>query len=900
MLHRLLSELRYRLRALFRRHQLDGELDAELRFHVEREAEKLAAEGLPREEALRRARLAFGGMERIKDDTRDARGIAFFDMLGQDVRYALRGLRARKAFSAGVVLTLGLGIGANATMFGIVDRLLFRAPSGLRDQATAHRVYLHTRDNGEDRLVRNYSFARYLDVERLTHSFREVAAFQTRTIPVGEGQETRELPITVASASYFRCFAVRPALGRFFGPADDRLPTGSPVLVLGYAYWQSHFGGRADVLGSQLRIGTLAATIIGVAPQGFTGLGDQGTPAGYVPITAYAYAQRGAAYPGLYTWTWLELLVRRKPEVSRAAAETDLTAAFTQSWRSAYATSAGWGSPETRQPRGELGPVQFERGPLAGRESKVASWVSGVALIVLLIACANVANLFLSRAVNRRREIAMRLALGVTRGRLVRQLLTESLVLAAIGGVAGLALAQWGAATLRALFLPAGSAGALVDGRTLAFTLLATLAAGLCTGILPALQAGRGDVAGALKAGAREGSHQPSRLRTLLLVFQATLSVVLLVGAGLFVRSLQHARGYRLGYDVAPVLYAEANLRGEKLTGAERQALAERMLAAAQAVPGVSHAALTATVPFWSNEERGLWVPGVDSVSKLGRFILQAASPDYFATLGTRMLLGRAFDQRDRAHTPPVVVVGEGMARVLWPGRDALGQCFKIGSDAGTCSTVIGVAEDMRARRLLDAREYTYYQPITQYDNPPEPQLFARFGERGAAGGGGAEPLRRALQALMPGGAYVNVVPLRKLVDPNLGSWRFGTTMFLVFGGLALVLAAIGLYSLIAYDVAQRTRELGVRVALGSSTGRVLRLIVASGLRMVLAGVAAGSLLAFWAAHWMEGLLFQQSPRDPVVFGAVAALLLVVSVAASLLPALRAARTDPIEALRLE
>ncbi|HTL04887.1 MAG TPA: FtsX-like permease family protein, partial [Gemmatimonadales bacterium] len=303
------------------------------------------------------------------------------------------------------------------------------------------------------------------------------------------------------------------------------------------------------------------------------------------------------------------------------------------------------------------------------------------------------------------------------------------------------------------------------------------------------------------------------------------------------------------------------------------------------------------SVPFWSNEGRGLYVPGVDSVDKLGHFILQAASPDYFATLGTRLLRGRAFDQRDRADGPLVVVVGEGMARVLWPGREALGQCFKIGSETEPCSTVIGVAEDMRARRLLDAREYTYYQPIAQYDNPPEPQLFARVGERGA---GGTEPLRRALQALMPGGAYVNVVPLSKLVDPNLESWRFGTTMFLAFGGLALLLAAIGLYSLIAYDVAQRTRELGVRVALGSSMGGVLRLIVAGGLRMVLIGVAAGSLLAFWAARWMEGLLFQQSPRDPLVFAVVAALLLLVSVVASLLPALRAARTDPIEALRLE
>jgi len=461
----------------------------------------------------------------------------------------------------------------------------------------------------------------------------------------------------------------------------------------------------------------------------------------------------------------------------------------------------------------------------------------------------------------------------------------------------GLAIAQWGAATLRALFLRDGSAAVLVDGRTLGFTALATLAAGLLTGIIPALHAGRGDVASALKAGAREGSYQPSRARSLLLVFQAALSVLLLVGAGLFVRSLHNVREHRLGYDVEPVLFAAANPRGERLTAAERTALSERMLAEARAMPGVTSAALTISVPFWSNEGRGIFVPGVDSAQKLGRFILQAASPEYFTTMGTRILRGRAFDASDRAGTPPVIVVGEAMARVLWPGREALGQCVKLGSDSVPCSTVIGVAEEMRARSLADAREFSYYIPLAQYDNPPDGQVFARVSGTAADQ---AEALRRRLQPLMPGAAYVNVVPLSRLVDPNLQAWRFGTTMFVAFGGLALLLAAIGLYSMISYDVAQRTRELGVRVALGSSVGRLLRLIVASGLRLVFLGVLAGSALAFWAARWISALLFNESPRDPLVFGGVAVLLLVVAVVACLLPALRAARVDPIEALRLE
>jgi putative ABC transport system permease protein len=896
MLTRFLSELRYRLRVLLRRDHAERELDAELHFHLEQEAEKYVARGIPREAALRRARLAFGGVERIKDDARDARGLVFFDTLAQDLRYALRGLRARKAFSLGVVLTLGLGIGANATMFGIVDRLLFRAPSGFRDQETAHRVYMRRKDNGAERIDRNYSFARYLDLLRFTRSFDAVAAFQTRRLAVGEGEATRELQVTVASASYFGFFELRPALGRFFGAAEDSVPAGAPVVVLGHAYWLTRFGGRPDVIGKPLKIDRLTATIIGVAPPGFVGMSDQGVPAAYVPITAYANALRGPGYQLRYGWTWLELLVRRKPAVGIAAAQQDLTAALQQSWRSAAAADAGWGTVAARQPRGELGPLQLARGPLAGRDAKVASWVAGVALIVLLIACANVANLFLSRAVSRRRELAMRQALGVTRLRLARQLLTESLLLAAIGGAAGLAIAQWGATTLRVLFLPETSAAVLVDARTLLFTALATLVVALLTGIVPALHAGRGDVTTILKGGSREG-HQPSRMRTGLLVFQATLSVVLLVGSALFVRSLHNVRGYRLGYDVEPVLYVEGNLRGERLSPAERTALAERMLAVTQATPGVSHAALTIAVPFWSNEERDLSVPGLDSVNHLGRFLLQAGSADYFATMGTRIVRGRGFDLGDRGNSSRVVVVGEAMAQVLWPGRDAIGQCVWIGTDASSCSTVVGVAEEMRVRSLLDARDYSYYVPVGQYDNPPDPQLFVRIEGRASEQ---AEGLRRRLQPLLPGAAYVNVVPLSTLVDPNLQAWRFGATMFVAFGGLALLLAAIGLYSMIAYDVAQRTRELGLRIALGSSVGRVVRLIVSRGLGIVAMGVAAGTVLALWATRWVEALLFRQSARDPVVYAGVALLLFCVSIVASLLPAWRAARVDPNLALRLD
>ena len=892
----LWADLKYRLRALFRRGAMERELAEELRFHLEREAEKYERAGDSPDAALRRARLAFGGVEAAKEASRDARGTVLLETLLRDVRYALRGLRARPGFTAGVVLTLGLAIGANAAMFGIVDRLLFRPPAFLRDVDHVHRVYLTWNQDGRQEIQRGMEFAHFLDFRREAKSFDEFAAFQGRRLPIGTGEAARERIVGVVSAAFFRYFDAPAALGRYFGEDEDRIPEGKPVVVLSYPFWQTMYGGRRDVLGMQLQVDRMSCTIIGVAPEGFVGVGDREVPAVYVPITAYAFALRGPAYPTMRTWSWMELLVRRRPGVSLERATADLSTAVQRSWV-ADAANAARLPIESARPRAILGPVQFARGPQAGNDSKVATWVSGVALIVLLIACANVANLLLSRAVTRRRELALRLALGVSRGRLMRQLLTESVVLAVAGGLAGLAIAEWGGAALRALFLPPEvAAGVIGDGRTLLFALVATLGAALLTGFLPALQASRADLARALNAGGRETGGRRTRARTLLLLVQATLSVVLLVGAGLFVRSLRNVQAMRLGYDVDPVVFVEGNLRGTKLTQAEGMALDLRLAEAARAIPGVLAATPTASVPFWSNEGRGLWVPGVDSVRKLGRFLLQTGSPDYFRTVGTRILRGRAFDAHDGPTSARVLVVGEGMANALWPGRDPLGRCVRIGADTAPCSTVIGVAEDMRLRSLTDEREFTYYRPIGQHD-AAEGGLFVRV-----AGDAKdyTELVRRRLQPLMPGTAYVTAVPLRSLVDPRMQSWRFAATMFVAFGGLALGLAAIGLYSVIAYNVAQRRQEIGVRIALGAPRGRIVRLVVGSGMRVVVTGVVLGGALALWAGRWVATLLFQESPADPAVYAVVAAVLVGVALVATAVPALAASRVDPNEALRAD
>jgi predicted permease len=733
-------------------------------------------------------------------------------------------------------------------------------------------------------------------LERWTHDFSSFAAFQTRTIAVGDAAESRERPVTVASATYFDFFNAQPALGRFFSAREDSVPVGAPVAVLGYAFWQTEFGGRRDILGKTIRVDRVVCTIIGVAPDGFNGLTDQGVPALYMPITAYAWGLRGRDYSKNYNWGWLELVARRKPGISLADASADLSSAYRRSAIAESEQNSGKLNLNALKPTATLGPVQLGRGPQAGQDAKVVVWVGGVALIVLLVACANVANLLLSRAVKRRREIALRLALGVSRGRLIRQLLTESLVLAVVGGVVGVATAQWGGAVLRAIFLPGEPASVIADARTLAVALLATLSAALLTGIVPAIIGSRSDLARSLAAASRDAGAAKSRARTALLVFQAALSVVLLVGAGLFVRSLQHVRGMRLGYDVGPLSVVSLNLRGVKLAPAEANMLGARLVDAARGVPGVSLVSPVASVPFWSNEGRGLYVPGVDSVRKLGRFILQAGNADYLRVSGTRILRGRGFDAGDGPNAPRVVVVGDGMAKLFWPGQDPIGKCIRISADTAPCTTVVGVAEEMRMRALDDVREHTYYLPFTQYNDAPS-ELFVRVAGDAADYNG---VIRRALQPLMPGAAYVNVRPLRELVDPRMRGWQFGATMFLAFGGLALALAAVGLYSVIAYGVAQRQKELGVRIALGASRGSVVRLVVAGGVRVVVLGVAIGGLAALWAGRWIGTLLFDESPKDPVVYAAVAAVLVIVAIVATALPALSAARVDPNVALRAE
>jgi putative ABC transport system permease protein len=590
------------------------------------------------------------------------------------------------------------------------------------------------------------------------------------------------------------------------------------------------------------------------------------------------------------------MIARRKPDVSITAANTDVSNVARRSYEKSLIEQPRRQPIDIAKPRGIAGSILPSRGPNASAVSKVATWVAGMSVVVLLIACANVANLLLARALRRKREIAMRLALGVTRGRLLSQLLTESVILAVFGGMLGMVIAHWGGAALRAGLLPQSeAAGGFQDLRTVAYAALAALAVGLLTGIAPIIQARRADLTSDLKAGTREGTFGRSRMRVGLLIVQGALSVILLVGAGLFVRSLGNVKNIRLGYDVDPVMMVTTEMRGMQLDSTATIELKRRLLEVAKTIPVVENASRQVGVPFWSSWSMSLFVEGIDTVSRYGNFMVNAVSPSYFETFGTRLLRGRGIEESDVAGGPKVVVVSQKMGEVLWPGRDAMGQCMRISADTMPCHTVVGIAEDIKAGSLKPDSSFYYYVPSTQF-SPQAGGLFVRV--RNGTAKQHMETVRRRLQQEMPGASYVKVTPFSEVMGQQTQSWRLGATMFVAFGVLALVLAAVGLYSVIAYNVTQRQHELGVRVALGAQGPDVIRMVITDGLKVVGVGVAAGILIALWAGKFVESLLFSVSPRDPSVFAIVATTLIAVAIAASWVPARRASRVDPNVVLR--
>ncbi len=816
------------------------------------------------------------------------------DTLIQDLRYALRSLLRNPGFALAALACFALGIGANATMFGIVDALMFRPPAQVTDPGRVVRLYFTQNAMTFGRFTQsNTSYPNFTELRAGVPAFQSVAAFWTTDVDVGRGKRASRAHGAMASASYFPLLGVRPALGRFFGADDDR-PGATPVAVLGWDYWRRQLVGDSAVLGRSLQIGKLVYTVVGVAPAGFTGADLQETDlwlpasvAGPALFVDDALTNRGD--------TWIELLGRLAPGATPAQAAAQATLVYRRGdaaeiWKDAKATV-------------ETGPIQAARGPEASSEARVSFWLAVVSALVLLIACANVANLLLARAMRRRREVAVRLAMGAGRWRLARQLVTESLVLAVLGGAAALLVALWAGPVLRATMLPRGAlAGALLDARMLVFTAVVALATGVLSGLAPALQASRPDLAVALKSGEREGAYQRSRTRGALLVAQTSLTVVLLAGTGLFVRSLRNVLRLDIGLDAPRVMVADVDVFNLGWSRSQVDGLFGRLVERARSVPGVTEAALSEGGPFGWQFGHPFRAPGVDSIrlpSSGGPYI-NAVTPGFFATLGTRILRGRALTAADSASGARVVVVGEGLARLVWPNADAVGKCMILGGDSA-CTEVVGVAADQVRYDPTEDAKMQYYVPLggrqdDAHDNGRRTLWLRASGDPRLL----APAVQRALAGAAPDLPYVGVRPLEDLVEPRYRPWRLGATVFGLFGGLALALAALGLYGVLAYTVAQRTQELGVRIALGALPGQVFGLVIGQGLRVAALGVALGVVFALAAGRVLASLLYGVSPYDPLVLAAAAGLLLAAAAVASWVPARRATKVDPMQALRSE
>lgn len=870
----------------------------EVDFHREMIERELLDRGYTPDEARDEARRRMGNDTMMREDARAIWVAPRLEAVLQDVKYALRSMRRTPALTAGIMITFALGIGVYAAAFSLIDRLMFRPPALMKDAATVHRVRLYRTSPNRAEQETYAPYIRYTDMLGALTKFSEVAAVAGQPITIGKDVSIRRVPAAEVSPSFFRFFSAAPAAGRYFTETEDTPPAGAPVVVLSHELWTSDYGADLSAIGKQLTVGGVDHTIIGVAPRGFVGITPDQPPAIFIPIASFgAMRAPGRWYSSYGTAIGLQMLVRRKPGVSVVEAGAELSLAFERSWRTEMQqrSASGGSTPQNMKLRAIAAPLLAERGPRRSAIGTTAVWLSGVSVIVLIIACANVANLLIARAWDRRREMAVRIALGVGRGRLFSQLLAESLVLAVSGGIAGLLVGQVVNGLFRSSLFPgAASTSLLSDARNVTIAAVATLAVGVLAGLVPILQTGRLDPVEHLRSGRSEAGRRRSFGRSVLLVTQVTLSVLLLVGAGLFVRSWQKAHSVPLGFEPNAVLSVNLSF-GVPPDSVRVTALRLHLVSVARAMPEVTHAALRESVPFDGMSGYKLTIAGIDSVDALGRFDMNAVGPDYFATVGTRMLRGRAIDERDVEGAAPVAVVSAAMAARVWPGKDAIGQCMQVDDTPG-CRLVVGIAEDIKTLGLAGDQEYYYYLPALQF-RPQEGGLFVRT--RGEAQRF-AELVRRRLQQEMPGGSYVTVGPLSEGISRRTRAWDAGVRIFTVLGALSAILAAVGLYSLLANDVARRRRELSVRMALGADAPRVAGSVAMRGLVLTAGGAAMGCAIASASGRWVGPLLFHQSPRDPIVYASVVAVVVVVALLASFVPALRAASADPSAALQEE
>jgi predicted permease len=870
-------------------------VDWEIEHYLAERTDRLMEQGMSPTEARLEAERRFGDVvrQRQKIMAVDRRRVVMmkqgesWDAVLMGTRQVLRGVRRAPGLAAAVVLTLGLGIGVNAAMFGVVDRILLRSPDHVVQPDLVRRVFRDGDFFGQPSVMAATTYPDVTDLRTIPEFASVGAVTSNNPVTLGEGEDARQVMATQGTHDFFTTLGVRAHRGRFFEAEDDRLD--SPLTaVVSYEFWQSFLGGGSDVLGTTLRLSGADATVIGVAPEGFTGIDLEPVDV-WLPAIPSEYAESGTdRFFEARTYWWLQAVVRLTDEAEREAGEAKATALHINS------RDEGRRDPDVKIITASL--IQAH-GPDASDESKVARWVAGVSLIVLLIACANVTNLLLARGAGRRREVAVRLSLGVSRGRLLRERILETMLLAGLGGVAALALAHWGGEVIRAVLIPEvlWTTSAL-SGRVVGVTAFLSLGAGLLAGVGPALQSTRADLTRDLADRGRGSSGVRSRVRGALTVAQATLSVVLLVGAGLFLRSVIEVRNADLGLDVDHLVQARLEFQGEEPDEVAWTGLYDEAIATARKIPGVTAVAATDMLFQWASIE-DISVPGLDSLPVppgAGPFVY-GVSPGYMRTMGLRVLQGRPIQDTDVEGSPLVAVVNEAMASAFWPGQDPLGQCFHYG-DTEDCTTVVGVVEAASRGGLEPATHLAYHLPLVQMGQPPNGLYIRTDGDPSAL----AADIAPALRSFSSRVRFAEVQTFRDLLGPQTRAWTLGAALFTAFGLLALIVAAIGLYSVLAFDVAQRTKEIGIRAALGAQRSRVLQNVITAGVRLAAVGVFVGLGGALVAAPYVQDLLFRVDGKDPMVLGSVAVLLILVAVVASVVPGLRATRVDPMEALRAE
>jgi predicted permease len=873
----LLRMLRLRLRTLLRRAAVERELDDELRFHLEMQAAEYERQGLSPEEAHRRAVLDFGGVEGHREAARDARGLRWLEEGVADVRYAARSLARNPGFAVVAVLTLALGIGANTAIFGVANAFVLR-PADAADPGRLLRIHR------TEHSPLQYDEFRY--VREHARSFSGLFAERNVTVALNAPGGNERVQGELVSGDYFTLLGVGAAEGRVFTAAEDSVPGAHPVVVLSHRYWRGRFGEDPTVVGRTIRLNGRAYPVVGVAREGFSGPYIGYAPDLWVPMAE----SRPLVGLDLGRWTGSVYVTGRlRPGVSRERAEAELAV---------LASELTKADPSLREPirlvtDGSRG-INVELRPIA---VGAAGALLAVVSLVLLIACANLSNLMLARAVSRRREMGIRLALGAGRGRLVRQMLTESALLALLGGALGLLLTV-GANRLLVGFLPADQPIVVdlsPDRRVLLYTLALSLAATLLFGLVPALRASSPRVSAMIRE--ETGAVRRSRLQGALVVFQVALSLVLLALASLFLRSLGNARSIDPGFAAAPVLDATIDLDLRQYSEERGLVFYDALVRRAESLPRVRSVSLVQVVPLsGSNMETSVAFPGDGEGEARRMTYFNVVGSRYFETLGIPVLRGREFGRDDRPGGAAVVVVNQAFAARWWPAGDAVGRRIGLEGPRGPFATVVGVVANSKYVTLGEDPKPTVYLPFSQHYSGEATLLVRAAGSPDAL----RRPLASLIASLDPQLPAPAIRPMTEETAISLLPARFAATLLGLFGALALLLASVGIFGVLSFLVAQRTRELGVRIALGADHVGLVRLVLRETLRWVAIGSAVGLTLAGLAASAAGSLLYGVRPLDPASLLGASALLALVALLASALPARRAARVDPMVALRAE